>query len=122
MAPMDDPVISMICIVYRPTKMEYGAYTAGPIVKEISEKSLEYLGVERKYTKEEAKKSKKELVKVPDITGMDSADAIRNLTYNNLKHTVMPEDMEGQSFVVVDQYPKAGTKVEKNSIVYIYSE
>ena len=122
MAPMDDPVISMICIVYRPTKVQYGAYTAGPIVKEITEKSLEYLGVERKYTKEEEKESKKELVKVPDITGMDSADAIRNLKLNNLKHTVMPEDQEGQSFVVVDQYPKAGTKVTKNSIVYIYSE
>ena len=122
MAPMDDPAISMICIVYRPTKIQYGAYTAGPIVKEISEKTLEYMGVERKYTKEEEKKSKKELVKVPDITGMDSADAIRNLDLNNLKHTVMPEDQEGRSFVVVDQYPKAGTKVEKNSIVYIYSE
>ena len=70
----------------------------------------------------EEKKSKKELVKVPDITGMDSADAIRNLELNNLKYTVMPEDQKGQSFVVVDQYPKAGTKVEKNSIVYIYSE
>lgn len=122
MAPMDDPVLSMICIVYRPTKLEYGAYTAGPIVKEISEKSLEYLGVERKYTKEEEKKSKKDLVKVPDITGMDSSDAIRNLKLNNLRYTVMPEDQEGKSFVVVDQYPKADAKVEKNSIVYIYSE
>ena len=122
MAPMDDPAISMICILYRPRKVQYGAYTAGPIVKEISEKTLEYLGVERKYTEEEEKKSKKELVKVPDITGMDSADAIRNLELNKLKYTVMPEDQKGQSFVVVDQYPKAGTKVEKNSIVYIYSE
>lgn len=122
MAPMDDPVISMICIVYRPTRVQYGAYTAGPIVKEISEKSLEYLSVERKYTDAEEKESKKNLVKVPDITGMDSTDAIRNLELKNLKYTVMPEDQEGQSFVVVDQYPKAGAKVEKNSIVYIYSE
>ena len=122
MAPMDDPVISMICIVYRPTKMEYGAFTAGPIVKEITEKSLQYLGVERKYTAEEEKAARKEKVEVPDITGMDSLDAIRNIEYNNLKYTVMPEDLDGQSFVVVDQYPKAGTKVDKDSVVYIYSE
>jgi stage V sporulation protein D (sporulation-specific penicillin-binding protein) len=122
MAPMDDPVISMICIVYRPTKMEYGAFTAGPIVKEITEKSLQYLGVERKYTEEEEKAARKEKVEVPDITGMDSLDAIRNLEYSNLKYTVMPEDLDGQSFVVVDQYPKAGTKVDKDSVVYIYSE
>ena len=122
MAPMDDPVISMICIVYRPTKMEYGAFTAGPIVKEITEKSLQYLGVERKYTEEEEKAARKEKVEVPDITGMDSLDAIRNIEYSGLKYTVMPEDLDGQSFVVVDQYPKAGTKADKDSVVYIYSE
>ena len=122
MAPMDDPVISMICIVYNPTKVQYGALTAGPIVKEITEKSLQYLGVEREYTKEEAKAAKKNKVKVPDITGMDSLDAIKNIEYYGLKYTVMPEDQDGKSFVVVDQYPKAGTKVDKGSVVYIYSE
>lgn len=122
MAPMDDPVISMICIVYRPTKKMYGSNTAGPIVKEITEKSLEYLGVERRYTDEEAQAAKKNKIKVPDITGMDSLDAIRKIESYGLKYTVMPESLKGQSFVVVDQYPKADTKVDKGSIVYIYSE
>ena len=71
MAPMDDPAISMICIVYRPRKVQYGAYTAGPIVKEISEKTLEYLGVERKYTEEEEKKSRKyEKLKTEYVSGL----------------------------------------------------
>ncbi len=122
MAPMDDPVISMICIVYNPKKVQYGAYTAGPIVKEITEKSLEYLGVERKLTKEEKKAAQESTVEVPDVTGMDSLDAIRNIKLYGLKYTVIPEDQTDQSFVVLDQYPKAGTRVEKNSVVYIYSE
>ena len=122
MAPMDDPVISMICIVYRPTKIQYGAYTAGPIVKEITEKSLEYLGVERKLTKEEKEAAQKETIEVPDVTGMDSKDAIHNIKLYGLKYTVIPEDHSNQSFVVVDQYPKAGTRVKKDSVVYIYSE
>ena len=53
---------------------------------------------------------------------MDSKDAIRNIRHFGLKYTVIPEDNSGQSFVVVDQYPKAGTRVEKDSVVYIYSE
>ena len=53
---------------------------------------------------------------------MDSLDAIKTVEYNNLKYTVMPEDLDGQSFVVVDQYPKAGAKVDKGTVVYIYSE
>ena len=112
----------MICIVYRPTKLEYGAFTAGPIVKEITEKSLEYLGVEKKLTKQEKKDAQKETVEVPDVTGMDSTDAIKNIRYYGLKYKVIPEDQTTQSFVVVDQYPKAGARVQKNSVVYIYSE
>ena len=122
MAPMDDPQISMIVIVFRPTKGEYGAYTAGPIVKEIMEKSLQYLGVERILTKSEQKATKETKVTVPDVTGMDSSDAERNLKLEDLKCMVMPESSAGQSFVVVDQYPKAGSEVDKGSTVYIYSE
>lgn len=122
MAPMDDPKISMICIVYRPTKKEYGANTAGPIVKEITEKTLQYMGVERVYSKNEEKESKSSTVKVPDVTGEDSGQAIYSIKAAGLKYTIMPEDTTANSFVVIDQYPKAGSKVEKGSTVYIYSE
>lgn len=124
MAPMDDPQISMICIVYRPTKRFYGNFTAGPIIKEVMEKSLQYLGVERKYTKEEEKELKKERVEVPDVTGKNSAEAIRILKNRGLKYIISPEPEEGsdEKFVVLAQNPKAGTKVSKGSSVYIYSE
>ena len=124
MAPMDDPQISMICIVYRPTKIHYGNYTAGPIIKEVMEKSLQYMGVERKYTESEEKEAKKNRVKVPDVTGKNSAEAIRMLKNKGLDYIISPEPAEGSDakFVVLDQNPKAGTKVDKGSVVYIYSE
>lgn len=122
MAPMDDPVISMLVIVHKPTKMSYGNNTAGPIVKEIMEKSLTYLGVEREYTDSEAAAAAKNQVAVPNVTGMDSAKAIAALKSKGLKYTVMPENKSDKSFVVQDQYPKAGSKTTKGSTVYIYSE
>lgn len=122
MAPMDDPKISMICIVYRPTKKQYGSFTAGPIVQEITEKSLQYMGVERVYSKSEQKAKKKDRVKVPDVTGDDSNEAIAKLKNAKLNYIIMPETDENNSFVVVDQYPKAGTKVDEKTSVYIYSE
>ncbi len=122
MAPMDDPQISMAVIVYKPTKAQYGASAAGPIVKEVMEKSLKYLGVDPIYTKSEEEATKEKQVSVPDVTGMDSSDAERNIRYSGLKCMVMPESSEGQSFVVVDQYPKAGSMVDESSTVYIYSE
>lgn len=124
MAPMDDPQISMICIVYRPTRVFYGNFTAGPIIKEVMEKSLQYLGVERQYTDDEAKEAKKEKVKVPDVTGINSKEAIRILKNKGLKYIISPEpeDNKNAEFVVLDQNPKSGTKVDKGSSVYIYSE
>ena len=122
MAPMDDPQISMLVIVHKPTKTEYGNMSAGPIVKSIMEKSLMYLGVEREYTDKEAAAAKKNKIKIPRVAGMDSEKAVDLLKKNKLKYTFVPESSGEKSFVVQDQYPKAGSKVEKNTVVYLYSD
>lgn len=121
MAPMDDPQISMLVIVHKPTKTQYGNMSAGPIVKSIMEKTLMYLGVEREYTEKEAKAEKKSRTKVPRVTGKDSNKAVEILTKAHLKYTFVPEN-GSKSFVVQDQYPKAGTRVKKNTPVYLYRE
>lgn len=122
MAPMDDPQISMLVIVHKPTKTQYGNNSAGPIIKEIMEKSLMYMGVERKYTEKEAKIANKNRVKVPKLTGMDSKKAIAELNGKGLKYKIQPEAKSDNAFIIKDQYPKAGEKVTKGTTVYIYSE
>lgn len=122
MAPMDDPVLSILVIVHKPTKTEGGNGSAGPVVAEILENSLEYLGIERQYTDSEAAKQESAEVYVPGVTGLDSKDAIKTLEAKGFKVKAEPEKMQNESFVVVDQYPKAGSKAKKNSTIYIYSE
>lgn len=122
MAPMDDPKVSMLVIVHKPTKTESGNYSAGPIVKSIMEKTLMYLGVEREYTEKEAVAAKKDKVTVPNVTGMDSKKAIALLTKNKLGNKIVAEGKSDKAFVVQDQYPKAGSKVERSTDVYLYSE
>ena len=80
------------------------------------------MGVEKELSKEEEKEHKENFVTVPDVTGEDSNTAKNLLRYEGLNYLVMPESDKDKSFNVVDQYPKAGTKIEKDSIVYIYSE
>ena len=122
MAPMDDPVISALVIVHKPTKTEGGNSSAGPIVAEIIEKSLTYLGIEREYTDAEAAKIENQKTIVPGVSGLNSKDAIKTLEAKGFKVVVQPESMKDKDFVVVDQYPKAGGKAKKGSTVYIYSE
>ena len=122
MAPMDDPVLSILVIVHKPTKTEGGNGSAGPIVAEVLENSLEYLGIERQYTESEEAKQKTSEVYVPGVTGLDSKDAIKTLEAKGFKVKTEPESLKDESFVVVDQYPKAGSKAKKNATVYLYSE
>lgn len=121
MAPMDNPQISILVMVTKPKKSIFGAANAGPIVKKILEKTLVYKGVERKYSKDEQRELSKDTVTVPDVTGLDSAEAISKIKGAGLNAKVMP-DGSGDSFVVKDQYPKKSEKIAKGGTVYIYSE
>ena len=121
MAPMDDPQISILVMVTRPKKSIFGAANAGPIVKRILEKTLIYKGVERKYSKSEQSELAKAEVTVPDVTGINSSEAISKIEAAGLKAKKMPEGT-GDSFLVIDQYPKKGDKLAKGGTVYIYSE
>ena len=122
MAPMDDPQISVLIIVHKPTKTQYGNNSAGPMVREIMEKSLMYMGVEREYTEQEAAAALKNKADVPNVTGTDSQKAVEILKSKELKYTFVPENVGGKSFVVADQYPKAGAKVDKGTTLYLYSK
>ena len=84
--------------------------------------SLQYLGVEPQYTEEEAEEVEENSVDVPDVTGMDSKKAIKQLKYYGLKYIVVPEDNSDKNFVVQDQFPKAGKTVARGSTVYLYSD
>ncbi|MCF0140913.1 MAG: PASTA domain-containing protein [Mogibacterium sp.] len=117
MAPMDDPVISMLVIVHKPTKVQYGNNTAGPIVKDIMAKALPYLGVEQ----EGGAVANNETVEVPNVTGIDSNKAIEALKEKGLSYKISPAGTTG-SFIVQDQNPKAGSVVVKGKTVYIYSK
>ena len=120
MAPMDDPCVSILVMVTKPKKSQYGAVNAGPIVQEVLEKVLTYKGVERKYSSDEEPLVESSEVTVPDVTGMNSAQAERTVKAYGLVPQPVPEDA-GPDFYVADQYPKAGSKQTKGGIVYLYS-
>lgn len=121
MAPMDDPQVSILVMVTKPTKSQYGATNAGPIVKKILEKTLVYKGVEKKYTSAEEKAQSGDTVTVPNVTNITSSEAVSKLKALGLKYKAVPEG-SGNSFSVVDQYPKAGSKITDGGTVYLYSE
>ena len=122
-APCDDPQIVVLAIVDEPTGVSaFGSTTAGPIVKEIMNDSLKYLGVKPVYKEEEKAEYEKKQVKVPDVRNLKIGDAVKALEDAKLKPDLdadieLPEDTK-----VKDIFPKPGVKVNEDSSITLYFE
>lgn len=122
-APTDDPQIVVLAIVDEPTGvMAFGSTTAGPIVKEIMQDSLKYLGIEEKYTEEEKEEFEKQQVVVPDVRNLNIGDASKILEEAGLKANLDTDIEMSEKTKVKDMFPKPGIKVEKDSSIILYFE
>lgn len=114
-APADDPQVVCLVILDEPNgDSYYGGTIAAPVVRDILGETLQYLGVEPKYTSDEEEYVD---VEIPDVTGMTKSDAGIALDESGLN-----VKFSGDSDVVVDQIPKAHTKATQGSTVVLYTE
>ncbi len=120
MAPMDDPRIAILMIVDNPQGVKFGSQTAAPGVKLVLEETLRYLNIQPTYSEEEKKAMESGLSVVPDVTNQNLSDAIGILGGASLSYTVSPANEGGEDFVIVDQYPKPGEKLQKGGTVCLY--
>ena len=118
MAPMSDPKITVLVIADSPKGVHFGSVTAGPAVSEILGKSLKYLTIEPDAT-EEQKDSEK--VEIPNVVGQSAEDAIGILAGSDLGYDMNSKD-GNDDFVVIKQYPSAGSTVKKGTKVFLYRE
>lgn len=120
MAPMDDPQIAILMIVDNPKGVKFGSQTAAPGVKMVLEETLRYLNVQPSYSEEEKQIMESGFTTVPDVNNQNLSDAIGILAGASLNYTVSPAAPEGEDFVIVDQYPKPGEKMQKGGTVCLY--
>lgn len=118
MAPMSDPKLTVLVIADSPKGSKYGSVVAGPAVSEILEKSLKYLNIQPDSNSSSEEEDK---VKVPDVVGQSAGDAVGILAGAGLKYD-MSDDAESDEFIVVKQYPSAGSEVKEGTRVYLYNE
>jgi len=115
-APADDPKVVVYAAVDNPQGIQFGGLIAAPLVKNIMADALSYMGVEprkeqldRKYVYGDTP-----IVEVPNMVGMTVADIYESLNMNfNLAKS-------GAGKYVVNQVPKAGSRVERGSTIRIY--
>ncbi len=114
-APANDPRLALLVMVDEPKGAYYGGQIAAPIFSGVMRDVLRYLEVppqtEPTGSEEESK------VTVPDVVGKDVAAA-----QTQLREGFLSGRKEGPGDKVKRQFPVAGVKVPKDTVVILYTE
>lgn len=114
-APADNPQIAVLVMLDEPNGgAYYGGVIAAPVARNIFEDTLNYLNVEAAYTNDELLTLE---TTVPNVTGKTKEEAIAELDASGLKYKI---DGSGES--IVNQMPKGGIKVNRSSVVMLYTQ
>lgn len=116
-APVDNPRAVVLVMVDEPDRSigYYGSIVAGPVAADLLENIMKYYDVEPVYTEEELGKVEAQTVEVPELLGLTIAEATDKLIRAGLESNITIE-VEADK-VVKAQFPKAGEKVVKHSMV-----
>lgn len=114
-APSDDPDLVVYVAVDNPQGIQFGGVVAAPIVGNILDESLRYLGVKRRKDQiaPEDTPLTTPIISVPDLIGQD-IDKIRDSLFD------YPLQVYGSGKKVIAQLPKPGQRVKKGTEVRIY--
>ena len=114
-APADDPEIVCLVLLDEPQQGSYfGGAIAAPLVGAVIEETLEYLGVDRKYAEGETGDRDTE---IKDVRGLSVDEASEIIMGTGLRVKI-----EGEGTEVVDQLPKPGIRLSKDSMVILYTD
>jgi len=114
-APANDPEIICLVLMDEPqVANKYGGTIAAPLVGEIIEDTLNYIGIEKQYGDDEEPIKMEE---VPNIVGTHRNDVSDIFKQNSLDYVI-----KGKGDTVVQQIPLRGTMMREGSLVILYTE
>ncbi len=120
-SPVEDTQVVLLLTLYDPPKNNHqGGQLAGPVVSQMLSEILPYLSVPSDNDKTTNAKTNN-LILVPDIRNKTVAEAKKVLENSGFKTKVYIKGDEN-NLLAVDQTPKPGAYLSKNSIIIINSE
>lgn len=116
-APADDPQVIALILIDEPVGIYYGGTVAAPVVKEVFENILPYLGIEPKYTDQELTLEGVGDVDIPNVLQKSLSEVRQEARELGLTLEVL-----GEGNIVKEQFPLPGEKVSKGTKLIIYIE
>ena len=115
-APAENPQIIALVLIDEPEGIYYGGTIAAPVIAEVFDEVLPYLGIEQVYSEDELKIDGVGTFTVPDVVGMTKEEAEKLLKAYEFAHVYY----SGGGEVVTQQFPTPGEKVNKNRNLILY--
>lgn len=115
-APADDPQVIALVLIDEPVGIYYGGTVAAPVIADLFNSILPYMGIEPEYTEEELKQYEVGTFEVPDLIGK---------TRKEMKDLLRIYDFEdvytlGDGETVTEQFPLPGESVNRGSSLVLY--
>lgn len=115
-APADDPQVIALVLIDEPVGIYYGGTVAAPVIADLFNNILPYMGIEPEYTEEELKQYEVGTFEVPDLIGK---------TRKEMKDLLRIYDFEdvytlGDGETVTEQFPLPGESVNRGSSLVLY--
>ncbi len=118
-APIEDPQVVILVIVDEPNGASYfGSTVSGPIVRQIMQDILRYLGV--KPNAQAVIDDSESKIIIPEIRNRKYTDVVIELDGLGIGYTVDAEQEIDTSGIVIDSFPKPGDKIPVGSSVVLY--
>ncbi|MBQ3568668.1 MAG: PASTA domain-containing protein [Anaerotignum sp.] len=114
-APAEDPQVMALVLIDEPQGVYYGGTVAGPVMQEMMQNILPYLGIAPEYNEKEAAAAAELQTVVPDLSGM-----IMNEAKNELFRAGLSMEIEGEGVAVERQMPPMGETVNKGTKILLY--
>ncbi len=115
-APAENPQVVALVLIDEPEGIYYGGTIAAPVIAEVFDEVLPYLGIEPEYSEDELKQDGIGTFPVPDVVGMTKSEARKLLKAYEFEDVYESGDGE----IVTEQFPEPGEEVKKNTNLILY--
>lgn len=115
-APAENPQVIALVLIDEPQGVYYGGQVAGPVMKELMENILPYLGIEAQYSENELTMEETRQIDVPNLINMTLADAKKLLEEQDILF-----EIEGTGDTVRTQFPPSGEIINYNAKIILYT-
>lgn len=115
-APANNPQVIAMVLIQEPVGIYYGGTIAAPVISELFDNILPYLGIEKNYTEEEIKEFNIGSFPMPDLVGKTKKEI------NDLMKVYEFGDVYsfGDGDVVTEQFPLPRETIKKKGNIILY--